>query len=63
MKQCVLNTAKICDECHQCDDRCQLDPAKICDNCFRCLDEAIDKPYEEIPIGGVYLEGADYLPG
>jgi len=56
VKQCVLHADKICDDCGECDDRCMLDPQKICDNCFKCLETGA-KPYAEIKIDGVYLDG------
>lgn len=57
---CVLHADRLCTLCGECEDRCELDPTKICDNCFRCLDSM--KPFETIPIGGVFLE-SDYAHG
>lgn len=45
---CVLNEAKICDNCGEC-DRCDLDPAKICDNCCKCITNE-EGGYHKVPL-------------
>lgn len=46
-KICVLDDAKICDECGDC-NRCDLDPNKICDNCMKCVKS--DAEYNAVEI-------------
>lgn len=58
MKNCVLDTQKICDDCGECENRCEFDINKVCDNCFRCLDEGVGD-YASIEIDGVYLDEGD----
>ena len=38
LSECLLDPAKDCDNCQEC-DRCDLENSKKCDNCCRCLDE------------------------
>jgi hypothetical protein len=38
-KECVLDAAKECNDCGEC-EICDLDQNKICDNCCRCLGDA-----------------------
>ena len=59
MKYCLLDEAKICDDCGEC-DRCDLDPNKLCDNCCKCLD--VEEEYAEIAVRDVVLDNTeDYL--
>lgn len=47
MKQCLLDEAKICNDCGEC-DRCDLDPNKKCDNCGQCI--AFEHDYISVSI-------------
>ncbi len=50
MKRCVLNEAKECVHCGDC-DICDLDPNKICDNCCKCIDSPHeDENYAVLPV-------------
>ena len=35
-KICVLDDAKICNGCGEC-NMCDLEPGKVCDNCMKCV--------------------------
>ena len=53
VKMCVLDDAKICDDCGEC-RKCDLDPTKICDNCMKCVNSA-NAESRAIRIDGVIL--------
>ena len=57
-KICVLDDAKICDDCGDC-GRCDLNPDKICDNCMKCVKS--DAEYNAVEIDEI-IE-AEQLPG
>ena len=61
MKMCVLEDAKVCNNCGEC-DMCDLDPKKRCDNCGKCLDEynTDEKGFVKIGIDKILQgEGSD----
>lgn len=55
-KKCILNYAKLCDECGKCENLCILDPGKVCDNCFKCLGLDNMEDYATIQITDVISE-------
>ena len=54
VKYCVLDDAKICDDCGEC-NMCDLDPNKVCDNCMKCLKTGAD--YNAIEIDEIIDDG------
>lgn len=56
MRQCILDTEKICNDCMEC-DRCDKNPDKICDNCCECIRE--DAEYTGIEVVDVVTEKTD----
>ena len=52
-KRCVLDEAKLCDDCGEC-NVCDLDPNKICDNCMRCLKS--DADYRAVEIDEIIVD-------
>ena len=54
-KRCVLDDAKICDDCGEC-NICDLDPNKICDNCMKCLNTGAD--YNAVEIDEIIDDGS-----
>ncbi|MEE1200226.1 MAG: hypothetical protein U0L09_06210 [Christensenellales bacterium] len=53
-KVCVLDDAKICNNCGQC-NMCDLDPTKICDNCMSCIRTGAE--YNAIEIDEIIDDG------
>ena len=53
-KKCILDDAKICDECGEC-DYCDLNPFKLCDNCGKCIED--NQEYRELKIDDVVIGG------